>query len=78
MHTEKGGWSFTVLFSNTALAHELSMTRDWVVVYYERGGIERQATVMTARKGAFQGKRIVRGREDESRKYYEAQKVPLR
>ncbi len=77
MHTEKEGWSFTVLFSNTAQAHDLGKTRDWVVIYYEKNGIERQATVMTAGSGALKGKRIVRGREDECRQYYEAQKVKV-
>jgi DNA polymerase (family 10) len=65
MHTERDRWSFTALFSNTALAHELGATRDWVVIYYEKSGIEKQATVMTAKSGPLKGKRIVRGREDE-------------
>jgi DNA polymerase (family 10) len=72
MQTQKDGWSFTALYSNTARAHELGKTRDWVVIYYEKGGIERQSTVLTAGTGPLKGQRVVRGREDESRQYYES------
>ncbi|MCZ6776165.1 MAG: hypothetical protein O7D34_06890 [Ignavibacteria bacterium] len=34
--TLRGGWRFTVLFSNTARAHELGKTQDWVVVIMTR------------------------------------------
>jgi DNA polymerase/3'-5' exonuclease PolX len=34
LHTERGAWHFTALFSNTARTHELGRTRDWVVVYF--------------------------------------------
>ena len=37
MHTERGHWHFTALFSNTARAHELGRTNDWVVIYYYDG-----------------------------------------
>lgn len=70
LETEKDGWSFTALYSNTARAHELGKTRDWVVIYYEREGREGQATVVTATSGKLKGKRVVRGREPESRRYY--------
>jgi hypothetical protein len=30
----RGAWHFTALFSNTARAHELRRTRDWVVLYF--------------------------------------------
>jgi hypothetical protein len=65
LHAEKEGWHFTALFSNTARAHELGKTRDWVVIYYERDGEEDQCTVVTERSGALRGRRVVRGREDE-------------
>lgn len=65
LHAERAGWSFTALFSNTARAHELGTTRDWVVVYWERDGEEGQCTVVTERSGALLGRRVVRGREDE-------------
>jgi len=58
------------LFSNTARAHELGMTHDWVVVYYERDGHENQCTVVTERRGDLGGQRVVRGREDDCRRHY--------
>jgi len=65
LHSERDGWSFTALYSNTARAHELGTTRDWVVIYYERDGDEDQCTVVTERSGALAGRRVVRGREAE-------------
>ncbi len=66
LHTERGPWSFTALFSNTARAHELGTTDDWVVIYFERDGLEGQCTVVTERTGPRAGERVVRGREDEA------------
>jgi DNA polymerase (family X) len=71
LNTERGGWEFTALFSNTAQAHELEKTDDWVVLFYKRNGDEEQATVVTETRGKLEGKRVVRGREDESQAYYE-------
>jgi len=72
LHAELGGWHFTVLFSNTARAHELGRTRDWVVIYYYDGEhVEAQCTVVTEARGALAGKRVVRGREEECRAHYE-------
>jgi hypothetical protein len=65
LHTERPPWSFTALFSNTARAHELGTTGDWVVIYFERDGREGQCTVVTERTGPRAGERVVRGREDE-------------
>jgi hypothetical protein len=70
MKTEREGWSFTVLFSNTARAHERKKTHDWVVVYYEDSGEEDQCTVVTAARGPLQGQRVVKGREAECRNFY--------
>lgn len=70
LHTQRDGWDFTALFSNTAKAHELDKTDDWVVMYYERDGQESQNTIITAGSGPLKGKRIVRGREAECRRYY--------
>ena len=53
------------MFSNTARAHELGRTREWVVIYYERDGHEGQCTVVTEMRGPLSGCRVVRGREDE-------------
>lgn len=67
MHAERADWSFTAMFSNTALAHRLGRTRDWVVVYYHRSDTpEGQATIVTERTGRQRGQRVVRGRERES------------
>ena len=65
MRTERGGWSMTVLFSNTARAHELGKTHDWVVIYYQKDGPEAQCTVVTEFRGPLKGKRVIRGREHE-------------
>jgi putative hydrolase len=64
------GWKFTVMFSNTAAAHKLARTNDWVVVYYESGKGENQCTVVTEQRGPMKGKRVIRGREAECRKFY--------
>ena len=71
LNTENDGWNFTVLYSNTALAHNLNKTHDWVVIYYDKNDQEGQNTVVTETKGPLEGKRIVRGREDECREYYD-------
>jgi hypothetical protein len=66
LHTRRGENEYTALFSNTARAHELGTTDDWVVIYLERGDDQRQWTVVTAQSGRREGKRVVRGREGES------------
>lgn len=71
-HTRRGAWTLTVLFSNTARAHELEKTRDWVVLYHERDGREGQSTVVTEMRGDLQGLRVVRGREAACRAHYAA------
>ncbi len=63
MHLERNGWWFTVLYSNTARAHELGKTRDWVIIYYELEGRQGQCTVVTETRGALRGERVVRGQE---------------
>jgi hypothetical protein len=71
LHTTRGDWHFTALFSNTAKAHELGKTRDWVVIYfYDTDHNERQRTVVTETRGEIEGKRVVRGREAECRRHY--------
>lgn len=65
MHVERDGWGFTALFSNTAQAHQLGRTRDWVVLYWTRDGHEGQNTVVTQASGPKAGERVVRGRESE-------------
>jgi len=70
LHTDREEWHFTALFSNTARAHELGKTRDWVVVYYEQEGHENQCTVVTEHRGPLTGRRVIRGRERECITYY--------
>jgi Holliday junction resolvasome RuvABC DNA-binding subunit len=71
LHTQRGDWHFTALFSNTARAHELGRVRDWVVIYGEdKAHGERQYTVVTATHGALAGRRVVRGREADCRDWY--------
>ena len=64
LHTKRGRWHFTALFSNTARAHELGRTDDWVVLYfYDDEHREGQCTVVTATRGGQAGARVVRGHE---------------
>jgi len=71
MHARRGDWHLTVLCSNTARAHELDRTHDWVVIYFQgTDGPEGRRTVVTERTGSLAGKRVVRGREDECRRHY--------
>jgi putative hydrolase len=66
LHTRRGPWHFTALYSNTARAHELERTRDWVVLYfYDDDHREGQHTVVTETQGPLAGRRVVRGREAE-------------
>jgi hypothetical protein len=68
LHSERDGWHVTALFSNTARAHKLGRTHDWVVLFYERNGDEGQCTLVTETHGPLAGRRVVRGREDECAK----------
>jgi putative hydrolase len=71
LHTERGEWRFTALFSNTAQAHRLGRTRDWVVIYFYRDTqAEGQRTVVTESRGRLTGRRVVRGREAECLRHY--------
>ena len=69
MEVSREGWEFTVLYSNTKRAHDRDATRDWVVIYWEDHS-DGQCTVVTARRGRLKGRRVVRGREPESRRHY--------
>lgn len=76
LHTGRGERSYTALFSNTPLAHKLGRTDDWVVVYPENGASGRPFTVVTERRGALAGRRVVRGREGACRELYETAEGP--
>ncbi len=71
LHTNRGERHYMALFSNTARAHQMGKTRDWVVLYYDGKDGERQCTVITSQRGLLMGKRIVRGRETECLEYYQ-------
>ncbi len=71
LHTQRGDWHFTALYSNTATAHKFKRTHDWVVVYfYDDSHVEGQHTVVTETRGPLAGRRVVRGREAECREFY--------
>jgi len=71
LHTGRGHRHYTALYSNTARAHELGATHDWVVIYRDDHHGDGQWTVVTSHFGPLTGRRIVRGRESECRRYYE-------
>jgi len=71
LHTQRGSRHYTALFSNTARAHTLGHTHDWVVLYCDGDRGERQWTVVTDSAGVLQGRRVVRGREPECLEFYE-------
>jgi len=70
LHTARGPRHYTLLFSNTARAHQLQRTDDWVVIYHTAPTGEGQSTVVTEREGPLRGRRVVRGRERECRVHY--------
>jgi putative hydrolase len=72
LHTRRGPRHYTALFSNTALAHRLHRTDDWVVLYFDGANGERQHTVVTATSGPLKGKRVIRGREAECETWHES------
>ena len=79
LHTRRGPRRYTALFSNTKLAHDLGKTHDWVVLYYRRPGErEGQATVVTETEDELAGRRVVRGRERETREAYARMREPAR
>lgn len=69
LHTERDGQHFTALFSNTARAHELGRTHDWVIIHHDDQH-DGHWTVVTERNGNLKGRRVVRGREQECQQYY--------
>jgi hypothetical protein len=71
LHTERGDWHFTALYSNTGRAHQLGRTRDWVVIYFYDGDHrERQRTIVTETHGPLEGRRVVRGSEADCAEHY--------
>jgi DNA polymerase (family X) len=76
LHTQRDARHYTALFSNTVRAHQMGMTRNWVVLYNDGGRGEQQCTVITNQHGALKGTRIIHSREAECMRYYQQQKVP--
>ncbi len=67
LHARHDPWHFTALYSNTRTAHELGKTHDWVVIYFHRDGeAEDRCTIVSETRGPHAGRRVVRGREDET------------
>jgi len=70
LHTHRGSRHYTAVFSNTAQAHRLNKTADWVVIYWDGAASHGQWTVVTERSGPISGRRVVRGREHECVTHY--------
>jgi DNA polymerase (family 10) len=70
LHASRGGRHYTALFSNTATAHRLGRTHDWVVIYLDGRDGGPQCTVVTQLNGPLAGRRVVRGREGECAEHY--------
>jgi len=71
LHLTRHGWHYTALYSNTALAHQLDRTRDWVVLFfYDDDHVEGQHTIVTETHGPLAGRRVVRGREADCVAYH--------
>ena len=66
MHARRDDWHLTLMWSNSARAHELDKIRDWLVVYFRKDGQpEGRCTIVTETRGPLAGQRVVRGREAE-------------
>jgi Helix-hairpin-helix domain len=70
MHAERDGRHYTAMYSNTAKAHQLHATHDWVVIFRDDADHHGRWTVITSQFGKLQGSRIVRGREEACLDYY--------
>lgn len=76
LHCERGDRHFTAMFSNTARAHQLNTTKDWVIIFRDDLKSHGQWTVITSQFGKLQGYRIVRGREGECLEFYKRGRHP--
>jgi hypothetical protein len=70
LHTHRGERHYTALYSNTARAHQLNTTKDWVIIYRDDFQSHGRWTVITSQFGKLRGWRIIRGREEECSQYY--------
>jgi len=71
LHTQRGDRHYTAMFSNTARAHRLGTTGDWVILYQDGESGAQPCTMITSHHGPLKGRRIVRGRETECQEYFE-------
>lgn len=76
LHTTRGDRHYTALYSNTARAHQLGRTHDWVVLYCDGDRGESRFTVVTGAQGPLAGRRLVRGREAECVEAADASDAP--
>lgn len=72
LELERDGWHLTAMYSNSARAHALGMTEEWVVISWRSPGAEGLQTIVTEHRGPLGGQRVVRGREHECAAYYAA------
>ncbi len=72
LHTQRGPRHYSAMFSNTARAHQLGKTHDWVLLYWDDGAREHQCTAITAQRGPLAGRRVIAGREAECEAHYES------
>jgi DNA polymerase (family X) len=78
LHTQRASPHDSDLFSNTARAHELGMTYDWVVVSPDDPAGHGQWTVINSRLGPLRGLRVIRGRGGEcAARYTQRPKAPV-
>jgi len=76
LHTQRGDRHYTALFSNTARAHQLGTTHDWVILYQDGESGAHQCTVITSHHGPLEGQRIIPGREAECQECFERELTP--
>ncbi|WP_442510612.1 helix-hairpin-helix domain-containing protein [Novipirellula sp. SH528] len=70
LHCQRADRHYTAMYSNTARAHELNTTKDWVIIYRDDPKSHDRWTVITSQFGKLRGCRIVRGREEECWRHY--------
>jgi putative hydrolase len=71
LHTRRGDWNFTAMFSNSRRAQEFGRTGDWVVIHARLDDVpEGQFTVVTETRGPLADRRVIRGREGECIAHY--------
>ncbi|GAA4472928.1 helix-hairpin-helix domain-containing protein [Novipirellula rosea] len=70
LHCQRSDRHYTAMYSNTARAHQLNTTKDWVILYRDDPKSHDRWTVITSQFGKLRGCRIVRGREEECWRHY--------